>query len=117
MPNLNAPDTPRRQQLIRRSHSVGSAPLQSEFEFEANTTNASDENKEDAHTRESNTTPIIMREITYYGHMNIMPQVGIVQGVGCNVLNQEGSSPSIPSLVFVSFIVSALSFLLSKLLG
>lgn len=115
MPNLNAPCTPRRQQLIRRSRSVGSAPLQPESEFEANTTNASDENKEDTQTRESNTTPITMREITCYGQMNIMPQ-SIMQGVGYVVLNQEGSSPSIPSLVFVGFIISALGFLLLKLL-
>ncbi|KAI1644094.1 uncharacterized protein F4817DRAFT_347634 [Daldinia loculata] len=97
MSNLNVPDTPRRQQLIRRSRSADSAFLQP------------------TRTRESNTTPIIMQEITCYGHMNIMPQ-GIMQGVGYVVLNQEGSSPSIPSLVFVGFIISALGFLLLKLL-
>ncbi|KAI1471104.1 uncharacterized protein F4812DRAFT_467316 [Daldinia caldariorum] len=120
MPLLSTAESPRLQQLMRRSRSVGSEPLHSESEFKADTTNAPDANasgskKGDRHTQPYGTTPITLRGNFAHGRVNIMPQ-SIMGGYEHAVLNQgDSSSCSILNTLFSILLGYALAFLLFEL--
>ncbi|KAI1480735.1 hypothetical protein F4774DRAFT_376996 [Daldinia eschscholtzii] len=115
MPDRSTTETARRQQLMRRSRSVGSEPLQPEPELNANTTNDSDAKKGDGCTRECCTGSVTVQNNITNGPANIMSQSG-VEGIGHGVLNHDGSSRGILNSLFNNLVGAALIFFMFKLL-
>ncbi|KAI0853859.1 hypothetical protein F5Y00DRAFT_269232 [Daldinia vernicosa] len=113
MPKYDALDPQCHQQLIPRSRSANSVPPQPKPKFEANTPDLQDKDDEAESTQEPKPASVIIRgTFAHNKSVNIMPQ-NFRHGTGHITLNQ-GSLPSMLSLVSASFIGSTLALLLMK---